>query len=63
MNTATIIALLGGITTLASTVIDSQTADQKKIIWDRYIEVTAPLHQLIVKLENLVIPADQQAVK
>ncbi|MDP9171499.1 MAG: hypothetical protein M3N54_12840 [Acidobacteriota bacterium] len=51
--TLTVLSILDGITKLAGILIASQTPDQQRILWDRYIQDTAPLHRLLIKLENL----------
>jgi len=55
--TPLILGILGGMTELAVAMVKSQTPEQAKVLWDRYIEATAPLHRLLVKVENLVTPA------
>ena len=51
--TGIVLAILDSMAKIVSTLIASQTPDQQKILWDRYIELTAPLHKLLVKIENL----------
>lgn len=53
MITATAIAtIIESITRLTIALSDSQTAEQRKIMWDRYIELTEPFHRMLVKLMN-----------
>lgn len=52
-TTALVLAIIQTQADLVKVLIASQTPDQQKIMWDRYIELTEPLHKLIVKLENL----------
>ena len=42
--------LLEAITNLVTAIISGQTPEQKKIFWDRWIEITQPLHELLKKL-------------
>lgn len=51
--TAIILGILETQAKLITELIKSQTPEQAKILWDRYIEITEPLHKLIVKLEGL----------
>lgn len=51
--TALIIGILDSQAKLIAILIQSQTPEQQKILWDRYLEITAPLHKLLVKLEGL----------
>lgn len=51
--TALIIGILSSQANLITALIQSQTPEQQKILWDRYIELTAPLHRLLIKLEGL----------
>lgn len=51
--TALIIGILDTQVKLIAILVQSQTPEQQKILWDRYIELTTPLHKLLVKLEGL----------
>jgi hypothetical protein len=51
--TALIIAILDTLSKVLLALIQSQTPAQSQILWDRYIELTAPLHRLLIKIENL----------
>lgn len=52
MPIAGIAAIIDSITRLTLAVIESQTPEQRRVMWDRYIEVTEPFHKLMVKLVN-----------
>ena len=45
-----IAAIIDSITRLTEVVVKSQTPEQQKIMWDRYIEITGPFHRLAVKI-------------
>jgi hypothetical protein len=51
--TALIIGILDAQAKLIAVLIQSQTPEQAKLLWDRYIEITEPLHKLLVKVEGL----------
>lgn len=51
--TPLILAILEANAKLITVLVESQTPEQRKLLWDRYIEVTAPLHRLLVKIESL----------
>ncbi len=62
MNTALILAILDSQAKLIVALIQSQTPAQQQVLWDRYIQLTEPLHQLLVKIEGLVpTPAPPKA--
>lgn len=42
-------AAIVAISNLIAKIADGQTAEQKKILWDRYIEITAPWQALFVE--------------
>ncbi len=52
--TSLILTFLAGITNLATVLIQSMTPAQAQVLWDRYIQVTAPMHQLLIKVEGLI---------
>lgn len=51
--TALILGILDSQAKLLTALIGSQTPAQQAIMWNRYIEVTEPLHKLLAKLEGL----------
>lgn len=51
--TPLILAILNANAQILTELIKSQTPEQQKVLWDRYIEVTEPLHKLLIKIENL----------
>jgi hypothetical protein len=51
--TATILAILTTLSGVIAELIKSQTPEQAQILWDRYIQLTDPLHRLLIKLEGL----------
>lgn len=51
--TALILGILDTNAKLITTLIASQTPAQQQIMWDRYMQLTEPLHKLLVKLESL----------
>lgn len=50
MTLAIVLAFLDKLTSLVQVLVASQTPEQSKILWDRYIERTEPLYKLLVKL-------------
>jgi hypothetical protein len=55
-----ILALLDSQTKVTLALIQSQTADQQKILWDRHIQLTEPLYRILLKIETLIVPAVPQ---
>ncbi len=55
--TPLILAILDSEAKLIVALINSQTPEQQKLMWDRYIQLTAPLHLLLIKIESLGQPA------
>lgn len=51
--TPLILGILDTQAKLLIALIQSQTPEQQKLLWDRYIELTAPLHKLLIKVESL----------
>lgn len=65
-TTALILGILDTQAKLISTLVASQSPAQQQILWDRYIQLTQPLHDLLVKVEGLAghpAPAAQEAPK
>lgn len=54
------LAALDSTNKLLAALVESQTADQKKIMWDRHIAATQPLYNLIAKIEAIVTPETAQ---
>lgn len=47
-----ILSILDTQAKLLTVLINSQTPEQQKILWDRYIEATEPLHRLLGRIVN-----------
>lgn len=51
-----ILALLDSQTKVTLALIQSQTPEQQKLLWDRHIQLTEPLYRMLLKIENLIVP-------
>lgn len=51
--TALILGILDSQAKLAVALISSQTPGEQAIMWQRYIDLTTPLHNLLCKLEHI----------
>ena len=51
--TELILGILDTQAKLITTLVASQTAGQQQVLWDRYIQITQPLHDLLIKIEGL----------
>jgi hypothetical protein len=60
--TATILAILNSQAALITELIKSQTPAQQLDLWNRYLDLTAPLHALLCKIEGITPIVDPPAV-
>lgn len=61
MTSAILLAIIQAQIDLMAKLVDSQSAAQKLVMWDRYITLTAPIHALLMRIEK-VTPAEIAAM-
>ena len=59
MHTA-VLAILQANSAMNEELIKSQTPAQQQVLWDRYIQISQPLHNLLAKLEGVFVPTPAQ---
>lgn len=51
--TTLILSIIDSLLKMNLAALQNQSPEQSRILWDRYIEVSAPFHRLLMKIENL----------